>query len=126
MIGLPMRHRTDDADFVGDFRRVLQVVAEMNAFELGFYCAKRAAVLNGRQQLGVKGLLCGDPSREEYVDNRLGLGFGGRGLGLQSEEIPKSQPDAPEQPHKEELPPVRLPHMIGLPQKQTLSDISLN
>jgi hypothetical protein len=108
-----MRHRADNANFIGDFRGLFEVLRKMYAFDAGFYGVEWAAILDGCEDFGIERFLSRNATREKDVNDRLRSGFGAGGLGLKLKKIAKSQPNAADETDEKELATVRPPNVFG-------------
>src|SRR5205085_1069698 len=120
MVGLPVRHRPDHANLVRHLRGLLEMLAKMDAFDARLYAAQRPPILDRGQYLRIKRFLRRNPARQENIDHRLRPRFGDCGLSLQLEKIAQRQPNAAEQPYKQEFAPIRMPHMLPTVAKRVI------
>jgi hypothetical protein len=71
----PVRHRPNDAQLVGDRRRLLHRLAEQLARNLGLNLTHLAAIFDRGIRLRVERLLMSHPPRQIDMDDRLGRPF---------------------------------------------------
>ncbi len=113
-------HRTNDAQLVGDLRRLLQRFAEQFARDLRLNLPHLAAILDRGVGLGVERFLMGHPTREINVDQRLRRPLEIRVLlevglrPLQAEQVGEVQPaQTSHRAHREEAAAGKTLEMLG-------------
>ena len=75
MGGLTMGHGPTDSDFVGDLCGLLEMLAQLDAFNLAVDPTHFTPVINGSQRLGIEAVLVGHSTWQEDMNERFGFTF---------------------------------------------------
>jgi len=106
-------HGANDANFIGYFCGLFEMLRKMNAFDAGFDRSQRTPIFDGSEHFGIERFLRGYATGKEDVDNGLRGRFGTCGLSLKFKEISDSQADAANETDEKKLATIGPPNMFG-------------
>ena len=113
VVGFAVGHGANDANFVGYFCGLFEMLRKMNAFDVGFDRSQRTPIFDGSKHFGIERFLRGYATGKEDVNNGLRGRFGTGGLSLKLKEISKCKANAANETDEKKLATIGPPNMFG-------------